>query len=98
MLYYSKELDKFFNTEKECADAISKFNEEQKRHEAEKKQKNAQRAERAKAVEQARSEMVEAQKKYHDLLAKFIEDYGSFHMTTSSADELPLCLSWFGLL
>ena len=61
MLYYSKELDKFFNTEKECADAISKFNEEQKKREAEKKQKNAQRAERAKAVEQARSEMVEAQ-------------------------------------
>lgn len=98
MLYYSKELDKFFDTEKECADAISKFNEEQKKREAEKKQKNAQRAERAKAVEQARSEMIEAQKKYHDLLAKFIEDYGAFHMTTSTADEPLLGLSWFGLL
>lgn len=51
--------------------------------EARKKKLTSDRAERAKEVEEAFKEASEANKKYVDLLNKFVTDYGSYHKTIS---------------
>lgn len=98
MLYYSQELKKFFNTEAECAEAIDRYNEETAKVKAEKEQKSKERSQRAKEVEEARAKMREAQDAYYEILSAFIKDYGSYHMTETSADSIPLPFRWFSLL
>lgn len=75
MRYYSDTLKKLFETEDELKKAEVEFEE---KHALELKKKE-ERATRAKEVE-------EAYKKYLDLRAKFVKDYGSYHMTITDKD------------
>lgn len=98
MKYYSEETKKFYNSEKECVEATKAFLDERQKAEAEAKAKKEKRSERAKEVELAREKMRDAQKNYADVLNQFVKDYGTYHWSTSSVDELPLCLSLFDML
>ena len=86
MKFYSENLKKFFDTEKECLAA----EEESKRKaevEAKKKEELANaRKERAKAIDEAREVMIKAEKDYNKLVREFIKDYGSYHFSYSSND------------
>ena len=98
MKYYSEVLKKTYDTEKECRAAEAKYEEEV----AEKKRKEAElsnaRKARAKEVEDAYKNVHEAQKKYNALLRKFIEDFGSFHMTFRDEDNFEdIFRDWFGI-
>lgn len=98
MKYYSEETKKMYNSEKECADATTAFLAEKEKAEAEAKAKKEKRSERAKEVELAREKMRDAQKNYADVLNQFVKDYGTYHWSTSSVEDLPLCLSLFDML
>lgn len=88
MKYVSEITGKVYNTEDECLKAEKDFAEAKAKAEAEEKAKTAARSKRAKEVEAAYNAAVEASKAYKELLVKFVEDYGSFHMTYDSTDNL----------
>lgn len=73
--YYSEVLKKYFNTEDECVEAEKEYEEA---HAAELKAKE-DRANKAKAVEQA-------YKDYLKLRNDFINEFGSYHMTLTEKD------------
>lgn len=50
---------------------------------------NAERKTRATEVENAYKEVIEADKRYKDLLNAFCKDYGAFHMTVHTGDLNP---------
>lgn len=79
--------------EKEFEDAIAaKKAAEAKKAEEEKAKLvklNEERKSRAAAIEQAYGEVLNANKKYRELLDKFVHDYGSFHMTLKTGDLNP---------
>lgn len=77
MKYYSESLKQFFDAEEDLH-AAEKANEEAI---ALKKAKQEERAAKAKEVE-------DAYKKYLQLKADFIKEYGSYHQTLTS-DDLP---------
>ena len=104
--YYSERTGKFYDTVEACEDAELKAKEQEnlarikkEREEREKKelqeQRAAKRKEDATKVETARKAMVEAQKKYRDELAAFCKEYGSYHYTSSSVDDIPTLFSDF---
>lgn len=85
VMYYSDVLDKMFTSEEALQQA------EQEALEAQKKAKAAkdERARRAKEVEDAIEHA-------NDLMSKFIDDYGSFHRTTTHDNNwLAMILSLF---
>ena len=84
MKYYSEVLNKVFDSKTECLEAETKYTEEKKAKEEKQKELANTRKERAKEVEAAYDAVLEAQKKYAELRNKFIQDYGSWHMTIST--------------
>ena len=84
MKYYSEVLNKTFDSETECLEAETKYTEKKAKEEKQKELVNAKRKERAKEVEAAYDAVLEVQKKYAELRNKFIQDYGSWHMTIST--------------
>ena len=96
MKYYSDVTDKVYTTEQELVDAELAFAKAQaEKEEAAKKAKEAeeakkaQRKQRADEIETARKEMVEAQKKYQQLINDFVRDYHSYHFSATEYDNLP---------
>lgn len=81
MRFYSDKLNKFYESEENCLAAEKAFDAEQEQKALAKKKKDEVRAARAKEVENAYKAYRDAQKTYHDKLAAFTKDYGSFHMT-----------------
>lgn len=82
--YYSDKLNKFFASEKECAEAEKAHEaheEAEARLAAEKKALSEKRAERAKEIEESYKKLMEARKEYNTLMNKFLRDYGSYHKT-----------------
>lgn len=86
--YYSLVLSKPFKTLKELKEAENEYHLEQKA----KEDKVAQRKERANEVQGAYKELIEtrkkaykeisdAEEKYYTLRNKFVDDYGSYHMS-----------------
>lgn len=88
MKYYSEILKKNFDTEKACIAAEKEFAEKNAAEEAAKKKAAQERKTRAQQVEAAHNDMVQAQKRYNELLKDFLKDYGSYHMTVSEPDPL----------
>lgn len=88
MKYYSEVTKKVYDTPELLEEAEKVVLEANK----EKERKLAERAERAKAVENAFAEAQEARKKADDLLSEFCKDYGSFHTTIK---EPTSSLGWF---
>lgn len=103
MKYYSDVTRSFYDSEKACLEAEFKIKEEQNREkirrerelalEKEKKKKlAAERKARAAEVEEARKAMTAAQSKYKEVVEAFVRDYGSYHYTSTSADDMPSTL------
>lgn len=92
MKYYSELTKKVYDSPKEveAAEAEIKAAEERKAKLQEK------RADRAKEIEAAYKDIINAQKKYSDLVDAFVKDYGSFHMTYT--DDKPLVAPFYELL
>ena len=95
MKYFSEELNKAFDTEKECLAAEKKHSEELAEAKAKKESLAKERADRAKEVEDAYKAAVEAKKAYDKLLREFLHDYGSFHATFKDIDPFFGIFDWF---
>lgn len=81
MKIFSEKTKQFYPTVDECVAAETAFDEEQAKIAAEQKALAEARKERAKEVEDAYKAAAEAKKTYLELRNKFVEDFGSFHMT-----------------
>lgn len=84
MKYYSEVTKKLYDDQKALANDEALILKEQ----AAAEEKAQKRKERAKEVEDALKAVVDAQAHYNELKNKFIEDYGSFHMTVK--DKSPV--------
>ena len=92
MKYFSEITNKVYDTPEELETAEKEVLEA----EAQKKEKLAKRAERAKEVEEAFAEAAAAQKYANELLEAFLKDYGSFHTTIKEPQKrLSLFDDWF---
>lgn len=87
MKYYSETLNKVFENEKDCLDAEKEYKAKVEEEEKRKKELADSRKIRAKEVEDAYKAIIDAQKHYNELKNKFVEDFGSFHMTFSTTDD-----------
>lgn len=87
MKYYSEVLKKFFDDPEECQIAEKEVEEARRKAQEEKEKLLAERKERADKVEEARKTMIEAQKEFKRVLNEFVVDYGTYHYSTSNADE-----------
>ena len=96
MKIFSEKTNKYYSTVDECVEAEKKYDEEVAAKEAKKKELSDARKNRAKEVEDAYKARLEADKVYQEKLNKFIEDYGSFHMTFDTEIDSPF--SFFDFL
>ena len=87
MTIISEKTGKHYTTVEECLEDEKKYDEEIAVKEAKKKELSETRKNRAKEVEDAYKARMEADKVYRDKLNKFINDYGSFHMTFDTEIE-----------
>ena len=87
MKYYSETLNKVFENEKDCLNAEKEYKAKVEEEEKRKKELADSRKVRAKEVEDAYKAIIDAQKHYNELKNKFVEDFGSFHMTFSTTDD-----------
>lgn len=106
---YSDRTNKFYNTVEEANRAEFELKEKEnlekikKEREValakEKKEKAlAERKEAAGKVDNARKAYLEAQKQYRKVLEEFCGKYGTYHYSTTSADDIPSLFDWFGNL
>ena len=87
MKYYSETLNKVFENEKDCLNAEKEYKAKIEAEEKRKKELADSRKARAKEVEDAYKAVIDAQKHYNELKNKFVDDFGSFHMTFSTTDD-----------
>lgn len=97
MKYFSDVTKKFYDTSDACIEAEENALNEQIKEKQKKERLAAERKERAAEVEEARKEMVAAQKNYRDVLEAFIHDYKSYHYSSTDADEIPTLFNLFNL-
>lgn len=86
MKYYSDKTKKLYASVELLNEAEKAYDE---LHAAELK-KAEERKSRADEVKEARIAAIEAQRKYNDLLNKFVKDYGSYHETYKDADLISI--------
>ena len=98
-MYYSKVTHKPYETKEELIEAEKEALKVQKEKEEkelaakkEAEELKTKRADRAKEIEDAYEKVRRSQKELHQLVNKFCEDYGSFHMTVR--DPFPMT-NWF---
>lgn len=89
MLYYSEITKKAYKTAEECQKEELKVQEAENLEKMKKERLANERKARAAEVETARKALTEAQKNYHKVLEAFIHDYGSYHYTETSVDNIP---------
>ena len=106
---YSDKTNKFYNSVEEANRAEFELKEKENREKIQKErelalakqQKEKALAERkaaAEVVEAARKQYSEAQKAYRKALEDFCGKYGTYHYSTSNADDVPSLFDWFGNL
>jgi len=88
MKYYSEELQKTFDTEEECVAAEKEYLAKLEKEKQENMRLKEEKTSRAKAVQAAYEKYVEAEKEYKSLRNDFIKDYGYFHATYSTSEDL----------
>jgi hypothetical protein len=86
MKFYSEKLNSIFDSREECLEAEEKHEQKVAEEKAKKEALTAERAKRAKEVEELYTAAVNAKKAYDDALKAFLKDYGAFHATFRSAD------------
>lgn len=96
MKFYSEVTKKFYDTVEDCENAEVAVKKAQEEKELAKKKLSEARASRAKEVENLRKNMIAAQKAYKEALEAFVKDYGTYHFSTSSLDELPHLFDFLG--
>ena len=89
MTIISEKTGKTYETVEDCLADEKKFDLAVEQKENKKKELANARKERAKEVEDAYNARLEADKFYREKLNKFIDDYGSFHMTINTEVEDP---------
>lgn len=98
MYIYSEKTNKKYDSVEACVEAEKAYDEQLERARLEKEKLTSERAARAKEVEDAYQKAVNARKEYDAVLEKFVEDYGSFHMSIHSGDMNPFnlhLLDWY---
>lgn len=80
MTIYSEKTNKVYSTVDECLADEKAFDDKKAQEKAKKDKLAADRKVRA-------AEVTDAYKNYHEKLAAFIKDYGSFHMTMKAMDS-----------
>lgn len=88
MKYYSEELKKLFDSEKELTDAEAAAKKAAEEAKAKKEALTKERKDRAAEIEALIKERKELNKKISDRLGAFTKDYGSFHTSYSNANDL----------
>ena len=86
---FSEKTEKYYNTVEECLEDEKEYEKELLMIENKKKELSENRKNRAKEVEDAYKARLEADKAFKDKLNKFVDDYGSFHMTINTEVEDP---------
>lgn len=86
MKYYSDELNKLFDSEKELMKAEKDHAAALKAEEEKKAAVNAERAAAAKVVEEALKAYKDARDNYQNKLSEFCKKYGAYHMSIKDAD------------
>lgn len=89
MKIISEKTNQSYATVEECIAAEKAFDEAAAKEKEEKEKIAAARKERAVEVEDAYKAVIEANKKYRELLQAFVKDYGSFHMTVHTGEFNP---------
>lgn len=89
MKFYSEILNKQFDTADECVAAEKAYEEEVAKKQVEQEYLKTQRKARAAAIEEAREKMVEAQNHYRILIGEFVKDYGTYHYSSKSVNDIP---------
>ena len=89
MTIISEKTGKTYETVEDCLADEKKFDLAVEEEENKKKELANTRKERAKEAEDAYNARLEADKLYREKLNKFIDDYGSFHMTINTEVEDP---------
>ena len=82
MKYYSDKTKKIYDKVEDLQAAETSYDKAR----AEEDAKQRDRKRRADEVSNARKELANAQKKYNELLDKFVKDYGSYHATYTDGD------------
>ena len=86
---FSEKTEKYYNTVEECLEDEKEYEKELLMIENKKKELSENRKNRAKEVEDAYKARLEADKAFKDKLNKFVDDYGSFHMTINTEVDDP---------
>ena len=89
MTIISEKTGKTYETVEDCLADEKKFDLAVEEKENKKKELANTRKERAKEVEDAYKARINADRLYREKLNKFIDDYGSFHMTINTEVEDP---------
>ena len=87
MTIISEKTGKTYSTVEECLEEEKLFDQKLKAEEERQSKLSETRKERAKEVEDAYKARLEADKVYREKLNKFVDDYGSFHMTIDTEVE-----------
>lgn len=87
MKFYVESLDKFYDSAAEAQKAEELHLKKLELEKARKAKLDEERKNRAKEVETAYQAALDAEKKYWEVKKKFIEDYGSWHMTYKNTDN-----------
>lgn len=95
MKFYSEQLNKFYDTQEQCAQAENEYTQAVAEAEAKKKALADERANRAKTVEELYKKAIEAKQEYDKALQEFLKDYGSFHATFKCKDPFFGIFDWF---
>ena len=94
MKFYSDD-GKFYETLKDCEKADADYAKALEEKEKAKKLASEERSKMAREIEDARQELISAQKNYNELIEKFIKKYGSYHTTLSLNDDVDALISTF---
>lgn len=103
---YSDKTKKYYNSVDEAEKAEFEAKEQENREKIlaerkaaelkEKKEKEvAERKAMASEIENARQEMIKAQKAYKEKIEAFVNRYGSYHYTSKNFDDIPTLFDLF---
>ena len=92
MKFYSEMLKKFYDTQSDCETAEKQAIEAKEKAETKAKALVEQRASRAKEVENAYKNLLNARKAYNKVLNDFCKDYGSYHFSITGKETDPFNL------
>ena len=92
MKFYSETLKKFYDSQEECELAEKEALEEREQAEKKLKALTEKRAERAKEVEYAYKNLLDARNTYNKILNDFCKDYGSYHFSITGKETDPFNL------